>query len=85
VDRNGWLRDDGECERTRSGGGYYGGYYGGSRWVYGGSGGTRIGEKVLNFRTTPTPGARVTTPTGRVISRGGFGSAGGRGGGFFGG
>ena len=75
TDGRGRVLPDGECER--------GTYGGGSRayphWIYGGS--YRDG-RVTGGSLAPADGARVVTSTGRVISRGGFGSTGG-GRGFF--
>ena len=43
-------------------------------WIYGGN---YSGGYVWGGASVPTSGARVVTPSGRVISRGGFGTIGG--------
>jgi hypothetical protein len=87
VDDKGVVLSDAECEKleNRTGsGGYVGGYRGYPHWVYGGSGGNTPGSRAMGFRSTPTEGAHVVSPSGRTISRGGFGGS-SRGGGGFGG
>ncbi|MGV3618346.1 MAG: hypothetical protein ACO1SV_23720 [Fimbriimonas sp.] len=82
VDPQGRIRPDYECERRTSG--YYGGGYRTyPSWAYGG---TLNNGRVMNFKSSATPGSQVVSPAGRVITRGGFGgSSSGRSGGFFGG
>lgn len=80
VDSQGRVYPDYECER-RTGyrtGGYYGGY---PSWVYGGT--QSSDGRIRNFRSTPTSGAEVVSSSGRVITRGGFGSSGSSSRGFF--
>ncbi len=88
ADEQGNVLPDTNCERGYVGGGYYGGGMMGRGgypgWVYGGSGGTTPGSRVMGFTKTPTAGADVVTSGGRVISRGGLGGR-SSGGGFFGG
>lgn len=79
VDDKGNILPDVQCQSP----GRVGGYYGYPHWVYGGS---VNGNRVSNFRSTPTDGATIKSSSGQVISRGGFGGSSSRsGGGFFGG
>jgi uncharacterized protein YgiB involved in biofilm formation len=71
LDEKGNVIPEMYCERgTRSV--YYGSHYVLPRWGYGG---TMSGNRVSGFSPTPHPDATVQTPSGRVISRGGFGGS----------
>lgn len=68
VDEKGNLLPESACV---TGGRYYGGgIYSYPRWVYGG---TMVGNRVQGFSSKPASGAHVVSPSGRTISRGGFG------------
>jgi len=77
VDEKGRYMEDYKCTDNR----YRSHYYGYPRFVYGGNFDNRSG-RVMGFRSTPSDGAHVVTPSGRTISRGGFGGSGRSGGGF---
>lgn len=80
LDRDGRLLDDRYCEQPAR---YP--YRGGGGIVYipsFGYGGSYNGGRYSGFSRSPSGSADVVTPSGRTISRGGFGSSGG---GFFGG
>lgn len=67
--------DDDRCDSSSSG---YHGSHGAYRWYYGGN---RIGNRVRGGTTVKPSDAQITTRSGRVIQRGGFGfHVGGRGG-----
>lgn len=75
----GVVLPESECDRT-GGRGTTAGYYGGARvyprWVYGGGGGNVIGSRASGFSFEPARGARVVSPSGHTIRRGGFGGSG---------
>jgi hypothetical protein len=71
VDDQGNVLPDSACEQRR---GYYrGGMYHYPGWGYGGA---MQGNTLRNFSSTPSADADVITPSGRTISRGGFGRSG---------
>jgi hypothetical protein len=71
LDPQGRILPDRECEQPRRSYGS-GGYYSYPRWVYGGD---YQNGTLRNFRSTPTAGSQVVSPSGRVITRGGFGGS----------
>ncbi len=81
MDDKGVVLSDEACETTQrtTSGGYIHSY---PHWVYGGTGGNTPGSRAMGFRSTPTEGAHVVTPSGRTISRGGFGGGSRSSGGF---
>ena len=82
VDDQGRVFPDYECERRRTYG-TGGGYYSYPHWAYGGA--TGSDGRLRNYRMAATPGNEVVSSSGRVITRGGFGSSSSSrgGGGFF--
>ncbi|HVL83775.1 MAG TPA: hypothetical protein VM367_05690 [Pseudonocardia sp.] len=85
-EETGVVVDDANCATPASGGYYGGGVHpifigtGGRQYhyTYGGSG--EAGQRATGGTTVrPPEGSRVTTPSGRTISRGGFGVSGGTG------
>ncbi|WP_432924338.1 hypothetical protein ACQPZZ_29240 [Microbispora sp. CA-135349] len=64
--------DDDYCDDDGDGNGHshYSGSHGAYRWYYGGA---RNGGRVYNGTTVRPADAHITTRTGRVVQRGGFG------------
>lgn len=77
VDDRGQVLPDSACEYPRSNYGYR--TWGTPHWGYGGS---ISGGYLRGFSATPSGDRDVVTPSGRTISRGGFGGSGGGFGGF---
>ncbi|MBV8932201.1 MAG: hypothetical protein JOZ47_07860 [Kutzneria sp.] len=86
TDTNGVVVDDQYCDTDSAYYRNYGGYHSGGLFIfpggrqyhyyYGGSG--SVGQRATGGTTTPPSGnAKVTSPSGRTIQRGGFGVKGG--------
>ncbi|MFC0861514.1 hypothetical protein ACFHYQ_04295 [Sphaerimonospora cavernae] len=58
--------DDDYCDDDS----HYHGSHGAYRWYYGGN---RVGDRVRSGTTARPPDSRITSRSGRVIQRGGFG------------
>jgi hypothetical protein len=81
VDENNVVVDDANCSTPAAGGGYYGGGFipifigaGGRQYHYNYGGAGTVGTTVSGGTTTvPRDSTRVTTPSGKTVSRGGLG------------
>jgi hypothetical protein len=82
-EESGVVVDDSNCVRPASGGYYGGGFYpifigtGGRQYHYNYGGTGTVGQPVRGGSTVEPKGARVATPSGKTISRGGLGVSGG--------
>jgi hypothetical protein len=90
VDENNVIVDDANCATPAAGGSYYGGGFipifigaGGRQYHYNYGGTGTVGTTVSGGTTTvPRNSTRVTTPSGKTVSRGGLGVGSGSSGGY---